>query len=42
MICSKHKTTMTYRDGKGNELFYKKCEKKRLVNNKKKPWWKFW
>jgi len=42
MICDIHKITMTYRAGKENELFCKKCDKKKPGIKKKKPWWKFW
>ncbi len=45
MICSKHKITLTYRAGKENELFCKKCEKKRPEIKQKKSFWnrlKFW
>jgi len=45
MICNKHKITMTYRAGKENELFCKKCEKKKPGLIKKKKWYqrlKFW
>jgi len=43
MICDKHKTVMTYRAGKENVMFCKKCDKKKpATNQKKKPWWKFW
>ena len=43
MICKIHKTTMTYRAGKQNELFCKSCEKGKPIIKKK--WYqrlKFW
>jgi len=45
MKCPKHKTVMTYRAGKENVLFCKKCDKKKPSINKKKSFWsklKFW
>jgi len=42
-VCNKHGTVMTYKAGKENVLFCKKCAKKTLLGQtKKKPWWKFW
>jgi len=37
--CSKHKTVMTYRAGKENVLFCKKCEKKKPSIEIKKSIW---